>query len=108
MTTKPRVKIYPDAPAAGSIAEVKTLINHVMETGNRRAADGTLVKRNIINSFVATFDGKEIFRAELHPGISANPFLGFFMRVPGAGKLELTWHDDEDKKITETLDVKVS
>lgn len=108
MTTKPRVKVYPETPAVGSIVEVKALVNHVMETGQRRSADGTLIKRNIINSFTATFAGKEVFRAELHSGISANPYLAFFMRVPAAGILELTWVDDDNQKITETIDIKVS
>jgi sulfur-oxidizing protein SoxZ len=78
-----------------------------METGQRKAPDGTTVKRNIIHSFSASFAGKEVIRAELHPGISANPYLAFFMRVPTSGALELVWLDDDNQKITETIEVKV-
>ena len=107
MATKPRVKVYPENPPVGSVAEVKALVNHVMETGQRRAPDGTMIKRNVIHSFAATFAGKEVFRAELHSGISANPYLAFFLRVPASGILELTWVDDENQKISETIDIKV-
>lgn len=106
MSTKPRIKL-PDSAKAGDVIEVKTLINHVMETGQRRTADGQLVPREIINSFVATFAGTPVFKATLHPGTAANPFMAFFMRVPGPGDFEFTWVDDTGKSITETVKLNV-
>ena len=38
---------------------------------------------------------KEVFRAEFGPGISANPYLAFQLRVAGPGVIEITWVDDE-------------
>ena len=80
--TRPRVRL-PERASVGDLIEVKTLISHVMETGQRRDTDGKPISRFIINSFTATFAGAEVFKAELHPGISANPYLAFYMRVPG-------------------------
>jgi sulfur-oxidizing protein SoxZ len=42
-----------------------------------------------------------VFKAELHPGISANPYLSFFMRVPGPGEFEFTWIEDGGNKVVE-------
>ena len=75
MATKPRIKI-PDSAKTGEIIEVKTLITHVMETGNRKDKDGQPIRRNIINTFVAKFAGKEVFlggklkRAEFNQDLS--------------------------------------
>lgn len=95
-----RIRI-PPAAKAGDVIEIKTLISHVMETGQRRDATGKLIPRNIINSFTAAFDGKEVFKADLQPGISANPYIAFFLRVPGSGELTMTWTDDAGAKVVE-------
>jgi sulfur-oxidizing protein SoxZ len=105
--TRPRIRL-PESAKVGEVIEVKTLISHVMETGQRRDSDGKPIPRSIINSFTASFAGTEVFKAELHPGISANPYLVFFMRVPGPGELELTWTDDTGAKISEKLRLNVA
>ncbi|HJZ31210.1 MAG TPA: thiosulfate oxidation carrier complex protein SoxZ [Hyphomicrobiaceae bacterium] len=104
---KPRVKL-PDSAKAGDLIEVKTLISHVMETGQRKDPDGKIIPRNIINFFSASFAGNEVFRAELQPGISANPFLSFFMKVPGPGEFEFTWVEDGGNKIVEKIKLNVT
>src|SRR5262252_2001683 len=103
---KPRVKL-PDAAKAGDLIEIKTLISHVMETGQRKDADGKVIPRSIINFFSATFAGNEVFKADLQPGISANPYLSFFMKVPGPGELEFTWIDDAGVKVVEKMKLNV-
>jgi sulfur-oxidizing protein SoxZ len=101
-----RVRL-PESARVGDIIEVRTLISHVMETGQRKGADGSPIPRFIINSFTATFAGVEVFKAELHPAISANPYLAFFMRVPGPGEFEFTWTDDKGAKVSERLKLNV-
>jgi sulfur-oxidizing protein SoxZ len=98
--TRPRVRL-PESAKVGDVIEIKTLISHVMETGQRKEGDGKPIPRFIINAFTATFAGAEVFKAELHPGISANPFLAFNMRVPGPGEFEFTWIDDSGVKVSE-------
>ena len=93
MAANPRIKL-PDNVKIGDVIEVKTLITHVMETGNRHDKNGKLIPRDIINSFVAKFGDRQVFRAEFGPGISANPYLSFQMRVPGPGVFEFAWTDD--------------
>lgn len=107
MTTKPRVRL-PASAKVGEVIEVKTLINHIMETGNRKDSDGKVIPRNIINTFTATFGGKEVFKADLQAGISPNPYLSFFMKVPAPGEFEFTWLDDAGIKITEKMKLNVN
>lgn len=104
--TRPRIRL-PASAKVGDVIEIRTLISHVMETGQRRDSSGKLIPRFIINSFVATFAGAEVFKAELHSGISSNPYLVFFMRVPGPGELEFTWIDDRGAKVSEKVGLNV-
>jgi sulfur-oxidizing protein SoxZ len=104
--SKPRVKL-PESAKAGDVIEVKTLISHVMETGQRRTPEGQPIPRSIINTFTAKFAGTEVFKAELQPGISANPYLSFFMRIPGPGEFEFTWVEDGGKQTVEKVKLNV-
>jgi sulfur-oxidizing protein SoxZ len=104
--TKPRIKI-PESAKPGDIIEVRTLVTHVMETGNRKDRTGNTIPRDIVNTFVATYAGKEVFRAELGPGVSANPFIAFPLKVPGPGAFEFSWTDDEGATLVETLPLNV-
>jgi len=78
----------------GEIIEIKTLMSHIMETGYRHTASGEAVPRDIITSFICRFNGSEIFRADLFPAISANPFMSFFTTVTESGKFEFEWVGD--------------
>jgi sulfur-oxidizing protein SoxZ len=105
--TRPRVKL-PDNIKIGDIIEIKALISHVMETGQRRTAEGQLVPRNIIKSFRSTFNGQLVFSADLQPGVSANPYIAFTMKVVSPGDLELVWTDDTEAIITERQKLVIS
>jgi sulfur-oxidizing protein SoxZ len=104
--TRPRVRL-PETAKVGDVIEIRTLISHVMETGQRKESDGKPVPRFIINSFTASFAGAEVFKAELYPGISANPYLSFHMRVPGPGEFEFSWTDDKGGKVSEKVRLNV-
>lgn len=101
MASNPRIKL-PDQAAIGDVIEVKTLVTHVMETGNRKDKDGVPIPRNIINKLIAKFGDVEVFQAELGPGISANPYISFQLKVPGPGVFEFAWIDDQGVKLVET------
>ena len=104
--TKPRIKL-PDTVKTGDVIEVKTLVTHVMETGRRKDKDGNVIPRDILNLFIAKFGDQEVFRAELGPGISANPYISFQMRVPGPGTFEFSWTDDSGVTTVETTPLSV-
>lgn len=91
---KPRIRV-PANPKKGEVIEVKTLITHAMETGQRKDAAGATVPRKIVNSMRVTYNGKPVFEAKLEPAISANPYLSFHLRVDEPGTLLFTWKDDD-------------
>jgi sulfur-oxidizing protein SoxZ len=104
--TKPRIKL-PESAKVGDLIEIKTLISHVMETGQRKTPEGKPIPREIINTFTAKFAGADVFTAQLGPGISANPYLSFFMKVPGPGEFEFTWTEDGGKQTVEKVKLNV-
>ena len=106
MATKPRIKL-PEQATAGEVIEIKTLIQHVMETGQRRDKEGKVIPRSIIHTFTAAFAGREFFKAELQPTVSANPYLAFHLKVPGPGEFEFTWIDDTGEKTVEKIKLNV-
>ena len=79
----------------GEIIEIKTLAGHTMETGFRHTERGELIPRDIITQFVCTYNGTEIFRAELFPAISANPLITFTTVATESGTLEFKWVGDK-------------
>jgi len=107
MPAKPRIRL-PQTARIGEVIEVKTLVAHAMEIGNRRGSDGNTIQRLLLHTFEATFAGKEVFRANLHTGTAANPFISFFMKVLGPGEFEFTWTEDGGAKITERQPLNVT
>jgi sulfur-oxidizing protein SoxZ len=92
--TRPLINV-PARAKRGQVIEIKTLISHVMETGYRRNETGAAIPRDIINLFVCTYSGTEVFRADLHQAIAANPFITFFTVATESGTVEFTWTDDQ-------------
>jgi sulfur-oxidizing protein SoxZ len=71
----------------GELIEIKTLIAHPMETGYRLGPTGAAIPRDIIRRFLCTYNGEEVFRAELFPAIAANPFIAFFTVATESGEI---------------------
>ena len=91
----------------GEIIEIKALVSHPMETGYRTGADGKLVPRDIINRFVCTYNGEEVFSAELFPAIAANPFFSFTTVATESGLIAFRWFDDQGRAQLETAKITV-
>ena len=91
----------------GEVVEIKTLISHVMETGYRRTQLGAPIPRDIIRLFVCTYNGTEVFRADLHPAIAANPFIAFSTRAVESGTLTFTWTGDNGFSVSESAKITV-
>ena len=88
-----RLQIIP-AKLPSHMTTVRLLIRHPMETGFRFEVNGSAVTKNVIHTLTAQFDGKQVFKATLGSGISADPFLEFQVRTPQSGELLLQWQDD--------------
>jgi sulfur-oxidizing protein SoxZ len=78
----------------GQVFEIKTLISHIMETGFRYTTTGAQIPRDIVTTFSCSYNGEEIFSANLYPAISANPFLTFSTVATESGTLDFKWTGD--------------
>ena len=91
----------------GEIIEIKALVSHPMETGYRRTQVGATIPRDIIRRFVCTYNGTEIFSADFHPAISANPFLAFSTVATESGTIAFSWTGDNGFAVTESASITV-
>jgi sulfur-oxidizing protein SoxZ len=91
----------------GEIIEIKTLISHEMETGYRRNQLGIALPRDIIQLFVCTYNGVEVFRAQLYPAIAANPFISFSTVATESGTLEFRWTGDNGYSAVQSAKITV-
>lgn len=94
MADKPRLKL-PKQAKKGEVIEIKTLMPHIMESGQRKDKAGKPIPRKIINKFTCEFNGKPVFTASLEPAIAANPYLQFFAKVDESGTFKFSWTDDD-------------
>lgn len=90
---QPRLRL-PAQVKAGDIIEIRTLITHAMETGQRRTAEGQEIPRDIIKRFEVRFEGELIFAMDLAPAIAANPYIAFPFRAERPGRFEMVWTND--------------
>ncbi len=103
--TRALINVPPKAKR-GQTIEIKTLISHIMETGYRHDNMGKPIPRDIITQLTCSYNGQEIFRADLYPAISANPFVTFYTVATESGTLAFDWtgdngfHETASAKIT--------
>jgi sulfur-oxidizing protein SoxZ len=91
----------------GEIIEIRTLAGHDMETGFRRTQLGQLIPRDIITRFACVYNGVEVFRADLHPAMAANPLITFTTVAVESGTLEFRWSGDNGFAATHTVQISV-
>ena len=89
----PRVQVSSTA-TKGEIFQVKALISHQMETGLRHDSEGKVIPRKIINKFVCSYNGVDVFAVDLHEAVAANPYFEFFLRATESGRLDFIWEED--------------
>lgn len=94
--------VIPASARKGEIVVIKTLILHAMESGFRRDNEGRVVPRDIVNRLTVTYAEEEIFRFDLFPGISANPYVEFTTVATETGDLVFKWLHDSGEVTTET------
>jgi sulfur-oxidizing protein SoxZ len=104
---KPRVRV-PASAVKGELIEIKTLISHEMENGQRKDSAGKVIPRKIINHFTASFDGQVFFEADWHPAISVNPYQSFFFKVEKSGEFAFKWKDDDGSEYTTQSKINVT
>jgi sulfur-oxidizing protein SoxZ len=88
------------ASMAGDVADIKVLMNHPMETGQRKdAKTGQLVPAHFISNVAVSVNGKPVIDAQWGGGVSKNPYLGVKVKGAKAGdKVNVSWEDNTGDK----------
>ncbi len=87
---------------ANGVTEVKVLMNHEMETGQRKDAQGKTIPAWFIQEVTATYNGKTVLSALWGPAVSKNPFMSFKFKGAAKGdKVQVTWVDSKGDKRTD-------
>jgi sulfur-oxidizing protein SoxZ len=97
----------PDTAKKGEIVDIKAILRHPMETGYRVDRVGQKIPRNIVTELTVTYNGTEVLRWHLQPGIAANPYIGFSTVATETGELVFTWRDDRGQVISESRSLTV-
>lgn len=90
------------ATSNGDTTEVKILMKHDMETGQRKDASGQIIPAHHITSVTATCKGKTVLDASFGPAVSKDPFLSFKFKGGNKGdKVTVTWKDNKGDSRTD-------
>jgi sulfur-oxidizing protein SoxZ len=85
------------AKAEGDVTEVKMLISHPMETGQRKdSKTGQLIPAHFIQEVNCEHNGSNVLTALWGVGISKNPYLAFKFKGGKAGDtVKVHWVDNK-------------
>jgi sulfur-oxidizing protein SoxZ len=90
------------ATLQGDVADVRVLMAHPMETGQRKDSAGNVVPLHFIQTITAQLNGKPVFAADVSQAISRNPVFAFKVKGAKAGdKITITWTDNKGEKRTD-------
>lgn len=80
----------------GEHTEIKILMRHDMETGQRKEADGKLVPAHFIQHVEVKWQDKVVFDAMFGTSIAKDPYLAFKFKGGKKGELvKVSWRDNK-------------
>jgi len=102
MTSTIRVR----ATLNDDITEVQVLIQHPMDTGLVKNANGEIIPAHFIQQLSFQHNGQTVFLADWGPAVSKDPYVRF--RFKGASKgdeLNISWVDNTGATDTTTAKI---
>jgi len=93
------------ATTLGDSTEVKVLMSHEMESGQRKDAQGQTIPAWFIQNVIVTWNGRTVLSAQWGTAVSKNPFLSFKFKGGAKGdRIAISWMDNRgDKRSDETV-----
>ena len=83
------------ASLVGESTEVKVLMAHEMESGQRKDAQGQTIPAWFIQNVTITCNGRPVLLAQWGTAIAKNPFLSFRFKGGAKGdRIAVTWTDN--------------
>ena len=98
LTNRPRFKL-PATAAVGEVFEIRTLLEHPMETGLRKTPDGQPIARDLLASFRAEANGAPVLNVDFRNATSANPYLVFYARIAEPTEFRFVWTHEDGRSI---------
>lgn len=93
------------ATEAGGVVDVKILMKHDMESGQRKDAAGKTIPQWFISTVNVKAQGKDVFKGEFGPAVSKDPFLNFKYKGAKGDKVVVNWVDNRGDKRTDEATV---
>jgi sulfur-oxidizing protein SoxZ len=75
--------------------DVRVLMTHPMETGQRKDSEGKIVPMHFIQNLTVKVNGRPVIEAQTSQAISRNPVFTFRLKGGAKGdKIEVSWLDN--------------
>ncbi len=95
------------AASSDGVTEVRVLMSHPMETGQRRDSAGEFIPAHYITQLTAKHQDKTVLIANLGPSVSTNPYLAFKFNGGASGEsVEVSWVDNKGESRTDTVQIR--
>lgn len=81
---------------ANGFTDIRVLMTHPMETGQRKDPEGNLVPMHFIQTVSVQLNGKTVVDCQLSQGVSRNPVFSFRIKGGARGdKVSVAWQDNK-------------
>lgn len=90
------------AQMKGDVAEIRVLMSHPMETGQRKDNAGSIIPAHFIQAVTVDVAGKRVVQGQTGTSISRNPVFLFKVRGVKVGdEVVINWVDNKGDKRTD-------
>ncbi|SHK91593.1 sulfur compound chelating protein SoxZ [Bradyrhizobium lablabi] len=94
------------AISGGETTEVQALIQHPMDSGFVKDANGAIIPPHFIQQLTFEYDGKPVFVADWGPAVSKDPYVKFSFKGGKKGDdLKISWVDNKGESDTSTAKI---
>jgi sulfur-oxidizing protein SoxZ len=84
------------AIANGDTTEVQALIQHPMDSGFLKDAQGAVIPAHFIQQLTFEHNGKRVFTADWGPAVAKDPYVKFGFKGASKGdELKISWIDNK-------------
>jgi sulfur-oxidizing protein SoxZ len=81
---------------ANGFTDIRVLMTHPMETGQRKDPEGNLVPMHFIQTVSVQLNGKTVVDCQLSQGVSRNPVFSFRIKGGARGdRVSVAWQDNK-------------
>lgn len=100
--------LLPQAIKSGDVIYVRAIIEHPMDTGFFRTADGQPIPAFFIKEVAVAYGDQLIAHFEWTSGVSRDPSVTFPLKATREAPVTVTWKDNKGGVYHQTVDVRFS